>query len=47
VGGVKGDVTRLSDLDRELWSRGMRVADEHRLEGRRSVVLVQRWEAGA
>ena len=42
-GGVKGDGTKLEDLDRDLAARGMRVADEHRLEGRRSVVVVQRW----
>ena len=41
--GVKGDVVKLADLDRELAGRGLRVADEHRLEGRRSTVLVQRW----
>ncbi len=43
TGGVKGDVAKLADLDRELASRGMRVVDEQRLDGRRSVVLVQRW----
>jgi mannosyltransferase len=43
AGGVKGDVTRLADLDRELAARGMRVAGEERLAGRRSVVVVQRW----
>ena len=46
AGGVKGDVTKLADLDRELAGRGMRLAGEERLEGRRSVVVVQRW-AGA
>ncbi len=43
TGGVKGDVVKLADLDRDLAGRGLRVAEEHRLEGRRSVVLVQRW----
>ena len=37
IGGVKGDVAKLADLDRDLAGRGLRVADEHRLEGRRSV----------
>jgi mannosyltransferase len=46
TGGVKGDVDRLAGLDRELTARGLHVAGEHRVEGRRSVVLVQRWEAG-
>lgn len=46
TGGVKGDAVRLADLDRELARRGMRVAEQHRVEGRRSVVVVQRWEAG-
>ena len=41
--GVKGDVGKLADLDRDLAGRGLRLADEHRLEGRRSAVLVQRW----
>jgi mannosyltransferase len=43
TGGVKGDTGKLADLDRELAGRGLGVIDEHRLEGRRSVVLVQRW----
>jgi len=43
AGGVKGDAGKLADLDRELAGRGLRLIDEHRLEGRRSVVLVQRW----
>ncbi len=43
TGGVKGDVVKLADLDRDLAARGLRVAEQHRLEGRRSVVLVQRW----
>ena len=43
VGGVKGDIVKLGDLDRELAARGLRLADEQRLEGRRSAVLVQRW----
>ena len=43
AGGVKGDVIKLADLDRELTGRGMRMAGEERLEGRRSVVVVQRW----
>ena len=43
TGGVKGDVTRLADLDRELAGRGMRLAGEEGLAGRRSVVVVQRW----
>ena len=43
AGGVKGDAVKLADLDRDLAARGLRVAEEHRLEGRRSVVLVQRW----
>jgi len=42
-GGVKGDVAKLGDLEADLAARGMRVAEEHRLEGRRSVVVVQRW----
>ena len=42
-GGVKGDVAKLEGLDRDLADRGMRVAEERRLEGRRSVVIVQRW----
>ena len=42
-GGVKGDGTKLEDLDRDLSARGLRVTDEHRLDGRRSVVVVQRW----
>ena len=46
TGGVKGDGARLAGLDRDLAHRGLRVTDEHRVEGRRSVVLVQRWEAG-
>ena len=46
AGGVKGDVTKLADLDRELAGRGMRLAGEERLEGRRSVVVVQRWARG-
>lgn len=45
TGGVKGDVVKLADLDRDLAARGLRVVAEHRLEGRRSVVLVQRWTA--
>ena len=44
TGGVKGDPARLSDLDRELAARGLRPADEREVPGRRSVVLVQRWE---
>lgn len=43
VGGVKGDVVKLAGLDRDLAARGLRMADVHRLEGRRSTVLVQRW----
>lgn len=43
AGGVKGDVAKLADLDRELAGRGMRLAGEQRLDGRRSVVVVQRW----
>lgn len=43
AGGVKGDGARLADLDRQLMARGMRVAGEDRLAGRRSVVVVQRW----
>ena len=43
TGGLKGDLVRLSDLDRELAGRGLHKADEHRVAGRRSVVLVQRW----
>ena len=43
--GVKGDGAKLADLDRELAGRGLRVVDERRVEGRRSVVLVQRWTA--
>ena len=43
AGGVKGDLTRLADLDRQLAGRGMRLAGEERLGGRRSVVIVQRW----
>ena len=43
AGGVKGDVTKLADLDRELAGRGMHLAGEERLAGRRSVVVVQRW----
>ena len=43
TGGVKGDGVRLADLDRELGARGMRVTAQHRLDGRRSVVVVQRW----
>ena len=46
AGGVKGDVTKLADLDRELAGRGMRLAGEERLAGRRSVVVVQRWDGG-
>jgi mannosyltransferase len=44
-GGVKGDVAKLEDLDRALAARGLRVAAERRLEGRRSSVLVQRWSS--
>ncbi|MDQ4070085.1 MAG: glycosyltransferase family 39 protein [Actinomycetota bacterium] len=47
TGGVKGDGVRLGDLDRDLGERGLRVVVEHRAEGRRSVVLVQRWETPA
>ena len=43
TGGVKGDVVKLAELDRDLAARGLRLADEHRVKGRRSVVLVQRW----
>ena len=43
IAGVKGDTDKLADLDRDLAARGLRVTDEHRLAGRRSVVLVQRW----
>ena len=43
TGGVKGDVVRLADLDGDLAARGLRVAEQYRLDGRRSVVLVQRW----
>ena len=43
TGGVKGDGARLSGLDADLAARGLRVAEEHRVEGRRSVVVVQRW----
>lgn len=43
TGGVKGDPDRLSDLDRDLAGRGLRVAEELEVRGRRSVVLVQRW----
>ena len=43
AGGVKGDVAKLADLDRELLGRGLRLAGEERLAGRRSVVVVQRW----
>jgi hypothetical protein len=45
AGGVKGDVAKLEDLDRALAARGLRVAAERRLEGRRSSVLVQRWSS--
>ncbi len=41
--GVKGDTAKLAELDRDLAARGLRVTEEHRLAGRRSVVLVQRW----
>jgi len=41
--GVKGDGARLADLDRELAGGGLRVVEERRVVGRRSVVLVQRW----
>jgi mannosyltransferase len=44
TGGVKGDPARLSELDRELAGRGLRLADEREVAGRRAVVLVQRWE---
>ena len=44
AGGVKGDGTRLAELDVALAGRGMHMVDERRREGRRSVVLVQRWE---
>lgn len=48
AGGVKGDAAKLEGLDRDLAARGMRVAEERGLEGRRSMVVVQRWErAGA
>ncbi|MGI8809704.1 MAG: glycosyltransferase family 39 protein [Acidimicrobiales bacterium] len=47
MGGVKGDVVKLADLDRDLAGRGLRVESERRLEGRRSVVLVQRWSRPA
>lgn len=46
TGGVKGDGTRLADLDRDLTGRGMRVTAEHRIAGRRAAVVVQRWETG-
>jgi hypothetical protein len=45
TGGVKGDEVRLADLDRDLAARGMRVTEQHRVDGRRAVVLVQRWDA--
>jgi 4-amino-4-deoxy-L-arabinose transferase-like glycosyltransferase len=41
--GVKGDDDKLAGLDLDLTGRGLRVVDERRVEGRRSVVLVQRW----
>lgn len=44
AGGVKGDVAKLEDLDRDLAARGMRVVEEDRLDGRRTVVVVQRWD---
>ena len=44
TGGVKGDEGKLEGLDRDLTARGMRVAEEHRVEGRRAIVVVQRWE---
>ena len=43
--GVKGDRARLVDLDRHLADAGMRLVEEHRVLGRRAVVLVQRWDA--
>lgn len=44
-GGVKGDQVRLADLDRDLAARGLRVTAQHQVDGRRSVVLVERWDA--
>jgi mannosyltransferase len=41
--GVKGDADKRADLDRELEARGLVVVEEHRVDGRRSVVVVQRW----
>ena len=41
--GVKGDGMKLAELDQQLAARGLRVVDERRVHGRRSVVLVQRW----
>lgn len=46
TGGVKGDEAKLEGLDHDLRVRGMRVAEEHRVDGRRAVVVVQRWVRG-
>lgn len=42
--GVKGDPDKLAALDADLAGRGLRVAEELRLDGRSADVVVQRWE---
>ncbi len=44
-GGVKGDASKLLDLDRELADRDLRLVEERRLPGRYAATLVQRWTA--
>ncbi|MGI9022444.1 MAG: hypothetical protein ACR2HV_04285 [Acidimicrobiales bacterium] len=42
--GVKGDPDKLTALDAELATRGLRVVSEELFEGHSADVLVQRWE---
>ena len=45
--GVKGDTSKLADLDRALVAGGLGVTEERSFPGRRAVVLVQRWASTA
>ena len=45
TGGVKGDLDKRADLDRQLADRRMRLVERRLFDGRRADVLVERWEA--
>lgn len=45
TGGVKGDLDKRADLDRQLEERRMRLVERRVFEGRRADVYVERWAA--